>query len=200
MKVRPIRYLAVAAVLLFAGTGWAFQTSTAPQPQAQANSPSQSPLVSLNTSISQFGSFLVDPNGMPLYVESTDFGGRTNCVGSCTSIWVPYTVQASTYLTKAANIPGKLGMLQRPDGTVQLTYNNLALYTYAKDAKGGAPTGEGINGIWYLATLDVYPGNVPQGTRSHSGGGSYSGGNSGGGGSYGGGMGGGMGGGGGHGY
>ncbi len=185
-KTKPSKFLTLFSALVFALSGLVFQAAGVAFAQGQTNAPAAAPLVSTYTSSAKFGIFLVNPKGMPLYVASTDFGGRTACVSSaCTAIWIPYIVQSSSNLTEATGLRGKLGTLTRSDGSLQLTFNNLALYTYAKDTQQDTPTGNGIGKIWYLATPNVYPGNVGPSSPAPSNGG-Y-GGYSGGGGGYGGG-------------
>jgi predicted lipoprotein with Yx(FWY)xxD motif len=46
-----------------------------------------------------------------------------------------------------------LSTTRRTDGTVQVTYDNWPLYTWAQDTAPGQATGEGLDnlgGLWYV--------------------------------------------------
>jgi predicted lipoprotein with Yx(FWY)xxD motif len=170
-KLMATKLMTLFGALVMTISGLAFQSAGTVFAQGQ-NAPPAAPLITEYTGNTQYGAFLVDPQGMPLYVEVYDFRGRTYCISSaCSGVWIPYTVQPGAYPMTAANVHGKLGTLTRPDGTMQLTYNNLALYTYTGDTQAGVPTGVGINNVWYLAAPDAYPGNVGPYARSTSSGG-----------------------------
>ena len=51
----------------------------------------------------------------------------------------------------ASSLPGRLSSLRDANGT-QVTYNSRLLYTYAGDSKPGDTNGEGIGGVWFVAT------------------------------------------------
>jgi predicted lipoprotein with Yx(FWY)xxD motif len=44
-----------------------------------------------------------------------------------------------------------VGKVTRSDGTEQITVGGWALYRYAKDAKAGDATGQGVGGAWYAS-------------------------------------------------
>jgi predicted lipoprotein with Yx(FWY)xxD motif len=51
--------------------------------------------------------------------------------------------------------PAKLGTIRRPEGTLQVTYRGLPLYTFASDKKPGQVKGEGLKdvGVWHAALV-----------------------------------------------
>lgn len=97
------------------------------------------------------GSFLVDANGMTLYLYTKDTPNTSVCYGGCATLWPPI-------LTNGAPVAGTgltasmLGTTTRTDGTVQVTYNGWPLYYFAKDKVAGDTTGEGVGSVWYVIT------------------------------------------------
>jgi predicted lipoprotein with Yx(FWY)xxD motif len=86
---------------------------------------------------------------MTLYTLTAEHNGKFICSSSaCTAIWHPLTVPAGTK-PKAARL-SSLGVVKRPDGTTQVAYRGMPLYTYAKDTSPGQANGEGIKdvGTW----------------------------------------------------
>jgi predicted lipoprotein with Yx(FWY)xxD motif len=90
-------------------------------------------------------------NGHTLYSLSAETKGKFICTGSCTSIWHPLTVPAGT---KPIG-PVTLGTIKRPEGTRQVRYRGLPLYTFASDRKPGQVKGQGIKdvGTWHAAVV-----------------------------------------------
>jgi predicted lipoprotein with Yx(FWY)xxD motif len=92
-------------------------------------------------------SFLVDADGMTLYLFTPD---DANCVDGCLENWPPLTVESEDELTLADGIPGMLGVYEREDETLQVTYNDAPLYRFIRDEAPGDTNGEGINAVWYV--------------------------------------------------
>src|SRR5262245_47735606 len=81
------------------------------------------------------GAFLVGPNGMTLYVYSSDDLGVSNCTSdSCVENWPPLIVESADAATIAEGIPGEVGTVERADGSLQATYNDMPLYYWLHDA------------------------------------------------------------------
>ena len=107
------------------------------------------------------GSFLVDQDGKTLYVFTVDTPEKSNCNGQCAAIWPPFT---ATYSPVAGEgVSGVVGMIQRSDGSRQVTYDGRPLYYYYKDLEPGQTNGQGVNGVWFVATPS---GQVPTTTTS----------------------------------
>jgi predicted lipoprotein with Yx(FWY)xxD motif len=89
--------------------------------------------------------------GGTLYSLSVEKHGRFICTAEsgCTGIWHPLTVASGV----KPEGPVKLGTVRRPEGTVQVTYRGLPLYTFASDKKAGEVKGEGLKdvGVWHAA-------------------------------------------------
>lgn len=109
---------------------------------------------------SDLGPFIVASNGMTLYTFKRDTFGVTNCTGNCAQAWPPYTVESADGLTVADGIPGEVGTIQRPDGTLQVTYNGMPLYFWQNDAEMGDANGHNFRTAWLVvrpATVYAVP-------------------------------------------
>ena len=103
------------------------------------------------------GTIYTDANGMALYTPAQETNGKVECTGSCTSIWIPLTAPANGSPTKAAGVQGNLGVIDRPDGTSQVTLDGAPLYRFVQDTQAHTVNGNGIsdsfNGInftWHV--------------------------------------------------
>ncbi len=50
---------------------------------------------------------------------------------------------------------GVIAVIEREDGTYQVTYNDLPLYHYIGDLAPGDVTGDGLFGVWHLASPEA---------------------------------------------
>lgn len=101
-----------------------------------------------------YGEYLVDGQGVSLYLFEADSPGESTCHGECAEAWPPF-------LTDAEVVPGEgvdselVGTLERDDGTVQVTYGQWPLYYFVRDGQPGATEGQDVEGFgaeWYLVT------------------------------------------------
>jgi predicted lipoprotein with Yx(FWY)xxD motif len=104
------------------------------------------------------GRVLVDSQGAALYAADQEADGTVVCTGSCTSIWEPLTVSDGTP-TAGDGLDGELGVMTRPDGSRQVTFDGRLLYTFAEDGDAGTVTGNGVADsfdgkafTWHVAT------------------------------------------------
>ena len=136
-------------------------------------------------SISGTGTVLVDSQGMALYTNDMDKGTNIACTEECASEWIPLSVQGQPSSSDSA-VQSKLGTVQRSDGTTQVTFGGLPLYTFVEDTSGQVTgNGEmdsfsGTNFTWTVATTGGSAGGgsaaAPTTTSDSSSGGGYSGG------------------------
>ena len=98
----------------------------------------------------KLGHILTDNQGMTLYTFKADKPGESECQGNCAQKWPPLTIANGVGPTAAADVSGKLGEIQRPDGSSQVTYNGMPLYRYAGDKKPGETNGQGLLTTWYV--------------------------------------------------
>ena len=114
------------------------------------------------------GAILVDSKGMTLYIFKKDSPGKSVCEGGCAKIWPPLTVPQGTTPTAAAGVSGKLGVIQRTDGTYQVTYNDMPLYLYGGDTAPGQANGQGLQNVWYVVPAGPAGAATPAATSAAS--------------------------------
>lgn len=102
--------------------------------------------VSQNASL---GSFLVDQNGVTLYLYQKDTNGASTCFSGCLALW-PALLTNGTPMANDPAITGQLGVTTRPDGSQQVTYNGAPLYYFVKDKAAGDTTGQGVGSVWFV--------------------------------------------------
>ncbi len=106
--------------------------------------------------VSGLGSVLVNGQGFTLYLYEPDAqSGHSKCSGPCAVEWSPLTLPTGVKFPVSG--PGVeaslLSTTHRSDGTIQVTYDNWPLYTWAEDTAPGQATGEGLDnlgGVWYV--------------------------------------------------
>ena len=91
------------------------------------------------------GKALVDAKGMTLYTFDRDSAGKSACNGQCAQNWPPLMAGGN------AAASGNWSVITRDDGAKQWAYKGKPLYTWAKDAKPGDVTGDGVNNVWHVA-------------------------------------------------
>jgi predicted lipoprotein with Yx(FWY)xxD motif len=126
------------------------------------------------------GTVLVDSSGQALYASDQEAAaGKILCTGACNSFWEPLTVNGN--VSSSGSVPGKLGVVKRPDGGMQATYNGAPLYTFTQDQPGEV-TGDGFKDAfggqsftWHVVSVGNSGGTSnggSSGSTSSSGGGS----------------------------
>jgi predicted lipoprotein with Yx(FWY)xxD motif len=79
---------------------------------------------------------LADSSGKTLYTAAVEKGGKILCVDACTSFWEPILASSSDAEQAAGETDANLGVVKRPDGQSQLTFDGLPLYTFAEENAG----------------------------------------------------------------
>ena len=102
---------------------------------------------------STLSSFLVDSKGMTLYIFTKDAPNKSNCAGGCLTAWPPL-LTSGTPVAGTGVDGSKLGTLTLADSTLQVTYNQMPLYYYAKDKAAGDTLGQNVGSVWFLVALD----------------------------------------------
>ncbi len=90
---------------------------------------------------------LTNAKGFTLYSFAPDSPNKSVCYGDCAAYWPPVAGNTSA----GPGVTGKIGTIQRTDGTTQATYDGHPLYTYIGDNAPGVAAGNNINlngGLW----------------------------------------------------
>jgi predicted lipoprotein with Yx(FWY)xxD motif len=104
------------------------------------------------------GDVLVDEEGSALYAAVQEADGMVRCTDACAAIWVPLTVTGEP--TGGDGLAADLGVLTRPEGTRQVTFDGRPLYTFVEDTDANTVTGNGFSDTfgdlglfeWHVAT------------------------------------------------
>jgi len=146
---------AIAASLVLAACGGSSTKSTASNTGSTASTASSSSSATVKTaSNATVGkTILVNSQGMTLYHLTAETAGKFICTSSsCVAIWRPLAVSAGATPTGTV---GSIGVVKRPDGTTQVTYNGMPLYTFAQDKAPGEANGQGIKDVGTWTTIVV---------------------------------------------
>ena len=113
---------------------------------------------------------VTNSKGMTLYWFAPDTSTTSKCTGACATYWPPVVGP----VTAGSGVTGTVGVITRPDGTMQATYDGHPLYTYVGDTAPGQAKGNGKNlsgGLWWEMT--VSGAKPPTAATSTSTGGGY---------------------------
>ena len=96
----------------------------------------------------ELGAYLTDAEGRTLYLFTPDTtAGESTCYDKCAEAWPPLAPAEGMRLP--AGVPGALETIERSDGTQQVAYNGIPLYSYAADDEAGDVYGQGVGGVWF---------------------------------------------------
>jgi predicted lipoprotein with Yx(FWY)xxD motif len=155
-KRRPRAWLALVAVVVAAAITVA----------ATALAAGSSLTLNSNASSMLGKPVVVNPQGRTLYHLSPETSKHLLCKSKeCLSNWPPLTVKsAKTTLKAGSGVKGKLALLHRSNGTLQVTLNGLPLYRYSGDSAKDDVNGEGIEsfgGTWHAVKASSSPSTTP---------------------------------------
>jgi predicted lipoprotein with Yx(FWY)xxD motif len=102
---------------------------------------------------------LVTGQGLALYYHTPD---TATSVFTDASTWPPL-LAGSGAPTSSTSLPGTLAVLNDANGA-QVTYNGHPLYTFSGDTKADRATGDGLGGVWYVATPNLTKVNLASAT------------------------------------
>ena len=91
---------------------------------------------------------------MALYYNDKDTKGSTNadpksnCTGDCLSTWTVF--DQAQVIAPSALKPNDFKEFTRQDGTPQLSYKGMPLYTYSEDSNSGDTKGDNVDNSWHL--------------------------------------------------
>jgi predicted lipoprotein with Yx(FWY)xxD motif len=129
--------------------------SVGPQPSGPADERSIPPVGTTVIIVqkSAIGYVMAEANHDVLYTYDKDKkGGKPTCVGECAATWLPAT--GTPQAGPADHFPGQFALVKRSDGTQQITYDGMPLYTL-KGAKPLLTTGNGQGGVWHVIKLSA---------------------------------------------
>jgi predicted lipoprotein with Yx(FWY)xxD motif len=98
------------------------------------------------------GAHITGVGGKTLYLRTSDSTNTTTCTGGCTSNWPPFTLAAGATVTAGTGVTGALSTFARPDGSMQVTIAGHPLYYFAGDSAAGQTNGQGLAGVWFVAS------------------------------------------------
>jgi len=170
--MRKLLTAASLAAALLAVTACASSSNTTttitPSGTPAAGAASAASGTALKTTTISGTQVLTNSAGFTLYWFAPDTSTTSKCTGSCATYWPPVKGPA----TAGSGVTGTLGVITRPDGTMQATYNGHPLYTYAADGAPGQNKGNGLNisgGVWHEVTLSGAAPAPSVSTSSHGG-------------------------------
>ncbi len=111
---------------------------------------------------------LTNAQGMTLYYFKPDTATKSACTGTCAGNWPPLLFTGTGSPTSATTLPGTLSVITDANGQ-QVEYNGHPLYIFAKDTAPGQTNGEGIKGVWFVATPTISVQSAPQATPTSNG-------------------------------
>jgi predicted lipoprotein with Yx(FWY)xxD motif len=152
MKRLLIVAAAVVAVLALAACGGGGDNGNTAAPSINGTA-----TVSVED-IGDAGTVLVDSAGKALYESDEEADGSVICTDACATFWEPLTIDSGA--PTGEDVPGELGVAERPDGTRQVTLDGRRLYTFVQDGPGEV-TGDGFSDAfdgqqftWHVVTAD----------------------------------------------
>ena len=126
-------------------------SSSAASSVASSSSAAAKP-AALSLAKTALGNVLADGDGKMLYAFTKDTKDTSTCTDSCATNWPPFLADKADAQT---GVDAKLvGYAKRTDGKMQVTYNGMPVYYYAKDQKPGDMLGQGVGASWYIVTAD----------------------------------------------
>jgi len=145
---RTRRWLTTAAVTSLAAAasaGWAVAVSNSP--------PARAPAAAVLEARRIGGvRILTDAQGLTVYWFAPDSATASPCTDSCAAKWPPVPGPVSA----GPGVPGTLGTITRPDGTVQATWDGHPLYTARLDTAPGQASGNNLDisgGTWHECAI-----------------------------------------------
>ena len=157
MKILKYAFpLMLVLLFAFAVTACAEQPSvTPPAGSGSTSSTTNSSNAVINTATASVKgaskTILTNTQGLTLYYRTTDNPPSKVCSGACAGAWPPLLFTGSGSPNSSTQLLGKLTAAVDANGN-QIEYNGHPLYTFASDTAPGQTNGEGVGGIWFVAT------------------------------------------------
>src|SRR5260221_5347542 len=157
----------IAACGSTTATGGGLYGGGSTNPRARATGGNGSAVISTATVTvkGQSETVLTDGQGRTLYYFTADTATQSAVSSNLAKIWPPLLFTGSGGPTSSTSLAGKLSAQTDANGN-QVEYNGHPLYTFSGDTAPGQANGEGVAGMWFVAT----PNLAVQGGGSTSGG------------------------------
>jgi predicted lipoprotein with Yx(FWY)xxD motif len=108
---------------------------------------------------------VVDAHARTLYALSSESASELKCISStCTANWPPLTVRSRRSLHAGHGVHGRLSVVRRPDGTLQVALRGMPLYRFAGDSRRGQANGDGVaafGGAWHAVPASASRASSP---------------------------------------
>jgi predicted lipoprotein with Yx(FWY)xxD motif len=91
---------------------------------------------------------------MTLYRYTPDAPGVSNCTGGCATAWPPLELPPGVTTPVAGKGVSGLGTIMRSDGSLQVTFDKMPLYTFTGDSSAADTKGQGLDGTWFVIKSD----------------------------------------------
>ena len=135
-------------VLVAAGCGAPDPAATEPEPSDTGSSasspraersrkpqPTPEPGTVVTAGESPFGRMLFDDRGQAIYLFERERDGRPACYDACAAAWPPVLTEGPP-VARGGLRPALLDVVERRDGSRQVTYGGWPLYFYAHEDPG----------------------------------------------------------------
>jgi predicted lipoprotein with Yx(FWY)xxD motif len=135
-----------------AATATKAPAATATKAPAATNTPGAATPTLKIGQVAAIGSVLTNPAGLTLYTYKDDVAnsGQSSVPAAIAPNWPPLAITGSP--VAPSGLPGQLGSFTRPDGSKQVMYKGMPLYTFVGDTQPGQANGQGLLNLWFAAT------------------------------------------------
>ncbi len=148
-KIRVASLLALFGIIATSCSGGQSAYSSSTVPYTSTGNQTVTVKVVHNSTV---GYYLVGPSGRALYTYKPDPSNSVTCTGYCQSIWSPFSVKSGAKVKVSSHITGVVSTFSYNGGD-EVTLNSKALYYYSGDTSDTSINGQGIQGIWFVATV-----------------------------------------------
>ena len=162
--------LLVALFAVACGSNSTTSTGSSSSTGSGGTTPSSSAAIIKTASATVNGqsvTILTNAQGMTLYYFKPDTATTSACTGTCAGNWPPLVSTSSGSPASASALPGTLSVVTDANGQ-QVEYNGHLLYRFSGDTASGQTNGEGIKGVWFVATTTLSAQGAPQATPTRS--------------------------------
>jgi predicted lipoprotein with Yx(FWY)xxD motif len=126
--------------------------SASEEPSASSSDAAEEPY-KLEAASGTVGPYLTGEDGKTLYTFKPDVAdsGKSTCNGDCAVNWPPFVVDSADEVEAGDGVSGKISLVTRDDGTMQVAYNGKPVYYFKNDTKAGDTNGQGLADKWFVA-------------------------------------------------